>query len=117
MPDLTIHTARACSQTREWSREFPSSDGKSSYTVTWERDYSPDRVMEYHYTCTCWPWKKTGTCKHAAACYRADISDNQGPDDRCGWDDRMHHVHIPDDHDETLCPLCGSDTIVYQYGA
>ena len=59
MPDLTIHTARACSQTREWSREFPSSDGKSSYTVTWERNYSPDRVMEYHYTCTCWPWKKT----------------------------------------------------------
>jgi hypothetical protein len=91
MPDLTSHTARACASVREWSREFPSSDGKGSHTVTWGRSSNPKAPYKYHYMCTCWPYRREGTCKHVRELEGADSSE-KGPADRCGWDSRFEYA-------------------------
>lgn len=112
MPDLTTEYATACATVREWTGTVTGSTG-ATYTLTWERDYSPRRTTEYHYTCTCSGFKYRGTCPHVKAAYNNDLADS-GSRRRCGWNDRWDAEEVnPDDS----CPCCGSDTFTYAYGA
>lgn len=111
MPDLTTEYATACATVREWTGTVTGSNG-ATYTLTWERDYSPNRTTEYHYTCTCSGFKYRGTCKHVRAAYDDDTGKVSA---RCGWDNRWHSTPHADANG--CCPLCGSATFTYTYGA
>ena len=115
MPDLTTEYATACATVREWTGTVTGSNG-ATYTLTWERDYSPRRTTEYHYTCTCKGFQHRGTCKHVRAAYDDDMDMGKVNRARCGWDNRWYST--PHETDANgCCPLCGSETFTYTYGA
>ena len=96
-----------------------SSDGQTKYVVQWGRQYDPNRMTEYDYSCTCPGFAHRGTCKHVKARHAADASDVQGPGDRCAWDSRFMEPSEPIEpkgHDRA-CPLCAAPVFSYAYGA
>lgn len=119
MPDLTTEYATACQTQREWSTTVPGSNG-ATYTVRWERSYSPSRTADYGYTCTCKGFQHRGVCKHVKAQPDyAGIADVKGPGDRCGWDNRWETPQEPDKDasGEPCCPMCQGPVFTYTYGA
>lgn len=112
MPDLTTEYATACQTNREWQGTITGSTG-TEYTVRWERDYSPRRTCDYHYTCSCPGFTNRGSCKHVRELEAQDIHDRDSRT-RCGWDDRWDADGANDDGS---CPCCGGPTFTYAYGA
>ena len=120
MPDLTSHNAWACESTRSWKTWVKSSDGTTSYEVSWGRNYHPKRTMEYGWHCTCPGFKHHRSCKHVREYEARDLSENKSLiEDRCGWDSRFEEagepVHL--EGDSYACPVCCSPAYTYTYGA
>jgi hypothetical protein len=114
MPDLTTHHATACETTRSWTTIV------NTHTVRWGRLHG--RLEEklgtqYGYTCECKGFEIRSDCKHVRgmADY-AGVSDVQGPDDRCGWDNRFMEPNDASGHG-LACPMCEGPTFTYSYGA
>jgi hypothetical protein len=116
MPDLTTEYAWACKTNEQWSTTVLSSDGQTTYTVRWQRQYDPNRMTEYDYSCTCKGFAHRGTCKHVKAASATDLSDVKGPGDRCAWDGRFEVPELADPANP-VCPLCAGPVFSYAYGA
>jgi len=115
MPDLTTEYAWSCETNREWETTVPSSRGGATYTVRWERDFSPKRTTEFHYSCTCKGFEIRRTCSHVR---KVEAGDPKTAG-RCSWDSRWEagEPMVEVATEEDCCPRCGGPVFGYTYGA
>ena len=104
MVDLTTEYAWACTTNEHWQIEVRGSKS-DTYTIKWQRNYSPDRYTEFHYTCTCKGFEFRSHCKH--------VKQVQSENKRCGWNERFD----AETYDGAGCPRCREPVFAFSYGA
>ncbi len=102
----------ACKQSYMFTAHVLSSDKKRTYHVRYGiitmTSAAKAYVPKYGWTCTCDAFIFRGKCKHITACvpdkceWRADQSDYTEPN--------TDLISL-----RTVCPLCGSDTIMVEH--
>ena len=94
--DLTTSVAPVCASVKNFVAKIPSSDGKSSYRVTYGPSYlgpSPSSRYQHDWSCECVGFKTRKTCKHI----------NLAKTQRCGWNGYLEPRPMPVDR---RCPEC-----------
>ena len=99
MPDLISTPFYHCVTAENWSMLVPSSDGKKTYTIRFDRHSHKNPEVQLDYSCTCPAYKNyAGYCKHIKA----------NKHHHCGWMQFVDGGEPVDKLDEKVCPRCGS---------
>jgi len=109
MPDLMTITITQCKSNNGERIEFPSaSNPTKKYVVTFTPRHTGGN-WDAGWNCTCWPFKKNGTCNHV------ELAKEQ----HCGWHggiDGGEAEEYEGKHDVTgepetkwTCPRCGGE--------
>ena len=112
MAELSTEYAWTCCTNEHWETAVKGSSG--DYTVAWGQLFGKPlqvQMAQYGWTCTCWPFKKSGsTCKH--------IQKVEASGDRCGWNGELEPTAVAgqDDDGNTCCPECKGPVTSYRVG-
>ena len=107
MPDLDRVPYYHCKTAVEWSTTVPSTNGKSTYTVTFDRHSHKNHSVQYDYSCTCMAYKtQKGPCKHIKIAFKQ----------HCGWMQFTEGGEPVVKDGKKVCPRCEKEVETMMWG-